>query len=47
LAECLKASGNERVVYYESNSPYGHDGFLLEVLAIGGAVKGFLEGEGL
>lgn len=43
LSESLKRGGNNNVVYYESNSPYGHDGFLLEVATIGGAVKGFLE----
>ncbi|KPV75621.1 uncharacterized protein RHOBADRAFT_48268 [Rhodotorula graminis WP1] len=45
LAECLKANGNENVVYYELNQPWGHDTFLLDVVSVGGAVKGFLEGE--
>lgn len=44
LAECLKANGNDRVVYYELNQPWGHDTFLLDVSNIGSAVKGFLEG---
>ncbi|GAA5986718.1 hypothetical protein JCM11641_007751 [Rhodosporidiobolus odoratus] len=43
LAECLKANGNQNVVYYELNQPWGHDTFLLEVGSVGGAVKGFLE----
>jgi homoserine acetyltransferase len=43
LAECLKANGNDKVVYYELNQPYGHDTFLLDVNNVGGAVKGFLE----
>ena len=45
LAECLKANGNSRVVYYELNQPWGHDTFLLDVNNVGSAVKGFLEGE--
>ncbi|KDE02697.1 homoserine O-acetyltransferase [Microbotryum lychnidis-dioicae p1A1 Lamole] len=44
LAECLKANGNEKVVYYELNQPWGHDTFLLDVSNVGGAIKGFLEG---
>ncbi|TNY19894.1 Alpha/Beta hydrolase protein, partial [Rhodotorula diobovata] len=43
LAECLKANGNDNVVYYELNQPWGHDTFLLDVVSVGGAVKGFLE----
>ncbi|BGP13753.1 hypothetical protein JCM10213_006416 [Rhodosporidiobolus nylandii] len=43
LAECLKANGNQNVVYYELNQPWGHDTFLLDVANVGGAVKGFLE----
>ncbi|GAA5848207.1 hypothetical protein JCM8547_004444 [Rhodosporidiobolus lusitaniae] len=43
LAECLKANGNNSVVYYELNQPWGHDTFLLDVANVGGAVKGFLE----
>lgn len=45
LAECLKANGNDNVVYYELNQPWGHDTFLLDVVGVGGAIKGFLEGE--
>lgn len=43
LAECLKENGNEQVVYYELNQPWGHDTFLLDVQNVGGALKGFLE----
>lgn len=45
LAECLKENGNDKVVYYELNQPWGHDTFLLDVENVGGAVKGFLERE--
>lgn len=45
LAECLKANGNDRVIYYELNQPWGHDTFLLDVQNVGSAVKGFLEGK--
>lgn len=44
LAECLKANGNDQVIYYELNQPWGHDTFLLDVQNVGSAVKGFLEG---
>ncbi|KWU44916.1 homoserine acetyltransferase [Rhodotorula sp. JG-1b] len=43
LAECLKANGNPHVVYYELNQPWGHDTFLLDVVGVSHAVKGFLE----
>lgn len=43
LAECLKANGNDKVVYYELSQPWGHDTFLLDVNNVGSAVKGFLE----
>ena len=43
LAECLKANGNDKVVYYELSQPWGHDTFLLDVNNVGGALKGFLE----
>jgi len=45
LAECLKANGNDQVIFYELNQPWGHDTFLLDVNNIGRAVKGFLEAE--
>uniref|UniRef100_H2YKH9 AB hydrolase-1 domain-containing protein n=2 Tax=Ciona savignyi TaxID=51511 RepID=H2YKH9_CIOSA len=43
LAQGLKRSGNGNVTYYELNSIYGHDTFLLDLNSVGTAVKGFLE----
>ncbi|KAK7505093.1 hypothetical protein BaRGS_00003663 [Batillaria attramentaria] len=43
LAEGLQKSGNDAVTYYELNSIYGHDTFLLDLNGVGAAVKGFLE----
>ncbi|XP_076802489.1 serine O-succinyltransferase-like [Clavelina lepadiformis] len=43
LAEGLRRAGNESVTYYELNSIYGHDTFLLDLSNIGTALKGFLE----
>lgn len=43
LADALQKSGNEAVTYYELNSIYGHDTFLLDLNGVGAAVKGFLE----
>ncbi|KAK4701557.1 homoserine O-acetyltransferase/O-succinyltransferase, partial [Phenoliferia sp. Uapishka_3] len=43
LAECIKANGNEKVVYYELAQPFGHDTFLISLAEVGGALKGFLE----
>ena len=43
VAETLKAIGNRKVVYYELNTPYGHDTFLVDVVGVGSAVKGHLE----
>lgn len=45
IADTLKANGNQNVCYYELDSHYGHDAFLLESAAIGPAVKGHLEQE--
>eukprot|EP00928_Gymnodinium_smaydae_P062469 TRINITY_DN46321_c0_g1_i1.p1 TRINITY_DN46321_c0_g1~~TRINITY_DN46321_c0_g1_i1.p1 ORF type:complete len:553 (-),score=135.11 TRINITY_DN46321_c0_g1_i1:144-1802(-) len=45
IADTLKAAGNKRVVYYELDSVYGHDAFLLEAVAMGPAIKGHLEQE--
>lgn len=45
LAETLMDSGNNAVTYYELNSIYGHDTFLLDLNGVGAAVKGFLETE--
>ncbi|XP_033122068.1 serine O-succinyltransferase-like isoform X2 [Anneissia japonica] len=43
LSDLLKNSGNDAVTYYELNSLYGHDTFLLDVNNVGAAVKGHLE----
>jgi len=45
IADSLRAAGNKQVCYYELDSMYGHDAFLLEQQAIGPAVKGHLEQE--
>ena len=36
-------SGNESVTFYELDSIFGHDTFLLDLSSVGTAVKGFLE----
>ncbi|KAL4219551.1 hypothetical protein ACF0H5_022127 [Mactra antiquata] len=43
LASVLQESGNKTVTFYELNSLYGHDTFLLDLNGVGAAVKGFLE----
>ncbi|XP_050399067.2 uncharacterized protein LOC126816499 isoform X1 [Patella vulgata] len=43
LARLLQESGNPAVTFYELNSIYGHDTFLLDLNGVGAAVKGFLE----
>ncbi|XP_031552965.1 serine O-succinyltransferase-like isoform X2 [Actinia tenebrosa] len=43
LEKLLQDSGNHSVTFYELNSIYGHDTFLLDVVAVGAAVKGHLE----
>ncbi|XP_041481486.1 serine O-succinyltransferase-like [Lytechinus variegatus] len=43
MADLLKASGNEAVSFYELNSIFGHDTFLLDLSSVGGAIKGQLE----
>lgn len=45
LAAGLRRAGNERVTFYELDSLYGHDTFLLDLNGVGLAVKGFLETE--
>lgn len=45
IADCLRAAGNKSVAYYELDSVYGHDAFLLDKACIGPAVKGHLEQE--
>ncbi|ESP00874.1 hypothetical protein LOTGIDRAFT_200574 [Lottia gigantea] len=43
LYQLLQKSGNPAVTFYELNSIYGHDTFLLDLNGVGAAVKGFLE----
>jgi len=43
LAEGLIQSGNSRVTFFELNSIFGHDTFLLDVNGVSTALKGFLE----
>lgn len=43
LARWLKESGNSSVIYFEMDSLYGHDTFLLSLNDVGTAIKGFLE----
>ncbi|RCH79963.1 hypothetical protein CU098_003074 [Rhizopus stolonifer] len=43
IAECLRASGNKHVTYYELDAMYGHDTFLIDRVSVGGAIKGHLE----
>jgi hypothetical protein len=45
IADSLKAAGNRNVVYYELDTVFGHDSFLLDAVSIGPAVKGHLEQE--
>ncbi|KAJ7228431.1 Alpha/Beta hydrolase protein [Mycena pura] len=42
LVDALRTAGNDRVVYYELGGVWGHDTFLLDVLNVGGAIRGFL-----
>jgi homoserine acetyltransferase len=42
LAEALRRNGNKQVSYYELDSPYGHDTFLIDLQNVGGAIRGFL-----
>ncbi|RIB02346.1 Alpha/Beta hydrolase protein [Gigaspora rosea] len=43
IAECLSRGGNKDVTYYELDSMYGHDTFLIDLTNVGGAIKGHLE----
>ncbi|KAI9483896.1 MAG: homoserine O-acetyltransferase [Benjaminiella poitrasii] len=43
IAECLRASGNKQVTYYELDAMFGHDTFLIDRVSVGGAIKGHLE----
>lgn len=42
LADALKLAGNTKVTYYELGGVWGHDTFLLDVMNVGGAIRGFL-----
>lgn len=43
LGRRCRNGGNEDVTYYELDAMYGHDTFLIDVNAVGAAVKGHLE----
>jgi len=43
MAQKLKETGNNSVTFYELDSLFGHDTFLLDLSSVGTAVKGFLE----
>lgn len=45
LAAACRSAGNSRVTFYELDSIYGHDTFLLDLNGVGSAVKGFLDTE--
>ncbi|KAJ3484421.1 hypothetical protein NLJ89_g11982 [Agrocybe chaxingu] len=42
VADALRMGGNENVSYYELGGVWGHDTFLIDVLNVGGAIRGFL-----
>lgn len=44
IATSLRKAGNPMVTYYELDSIYGHDTFLIDLASVGSAVKGHLEG---
>ncbi|KAG9120136.1 hypothetical protein FRC07_004505 [Ceratobasidium sp. 392] len=41
-ADALRMAGNDSVVYYELGGVWGHDTFLIDVMNVGGAIRGFL-----
>ncbi|KAJ3395348.1 hypothetical protein HDU92_006004 [Lobulomyces angularis] len=43
ISDVLKANGNKNVTYFESDSLYGHDTFLIDRVAVGGAIKGLVK----
>ncbi|PWA00180.1 hypothetical protein BB558_003762 [Smittium angustum] len=43
IATILRKAGNQSVTYYELDSLYGHDTFLLDLVNVGAAIKGHLE----
>lgn len=42
VADALRLAGNNKVSYYELGGVWGHDTFLIDVLNVGGAIRGFL-----
>jgi homoserine O-acetyltransferase len=42
VADALRMGGNNQVSYYELGGVWGHDTFLIDVLNVGGAIRGFL-----
>jgi homoserine acetyltransferase len=42
MVDALRLAGNEQVRYYELGGVWGHDTFLLDVINVGGAIRGFL-----
>ncbi|KAG9120204.1 hypothetical protein FRC07_004390 [Ceratobasidium sp. 392] len=42
MADALRMAGNDSVVYYELGGVWGHDTFLIDVMNVGGAIRGFL-----
>lgn len=42
MAAALRMAGNGSVVYYELGGVWGHDTFLIDVMNVGGAIRGFL-----
>ncbi|CAE6434441.1 unnamed protein product [Rhizoctonia solani] len=42
MADSLRMAGNNSVVYYELGGVWGHDTFLIDVMNVGGAIRGFL-----
>jgi homoserine acetyltransferase len=42
IADCLRKGGNGNVTYYELDSLYGHDTFLIDLPGVGGAMSGFI-----
>jgi homoserine O-acetyltransferase len=44
IAVALRQAGHQQVTYYELDSIFGHDTFLIDVVNVGAAVKGHLEG---
>jgi homoserine acetyltransferase len=42
VVDALRMAGNDQVCYYELGGVWGHDTFLLDVLNVGGAIRGFL-----